>query len=282
MTRLGIIHPGEMGVSIAASAKNSGCDVAWSSHGRSPATCARAQANQFHDAGSLADLCRTSKVIVSVCPPHAAASVAQEVIEFGFQGLYIDANAISPQRAIQIDKSMRANGIQFVDGGIIGGPAWKPGETVLYLSGPEAEMAASLFKAGPLVTVILGDEAGQASALKLAYASYTKGTTALLCASLAAAEHFGVLQSLQSHWQREGNDLAKNAVRRATGVTAKAWRFAGEMDEIAEMYTEAGLPDGFHLAAAELYRRLKSYQGAESLPYLEQVLDSLLHPESHE
>jgi 3-hydroxyisobutyrate dehydrogenase-like beta-hydroxyacid dehydrogenase len=218
-------------------------------------------------------------VIVSVCPPHAAASVAQEAIEFGFRGLYIDANAISPASTIRIDNGMRANGIQFVDGGIIGGPAWKPGETILYLSGPEAEMAASLFKAGPLSTHVLGDEAGQASALKLAYAAYTKGTTALLCTVLAAAEHYQVLDALEEHWQKEGNDLARTAEKRVTSATAKAWRFKGEMDEIAEMIAEAGLPEGFHRAAADIYRRLAGFKDLETLPEISQVLAALLHPD---
>ncbi len=67
--------------------------------------------------------------------------------EAGFRGLYLDANAISPQRAIKIGKMLEANGIHFVDGGIIGGPAWTPKETWLYLSGEDAkEIAVVLFK----------------------------------------------------------------------------------------------------------------------------------------
>jgi 3-hydroxyisobutyrate dehydrogenase-like beta-hydroxyacid dehydrogenase len=276
MTQLGIIHPGEMGVSIAASAQNSGCQVYWASHGRSAATRARANAQGFTDVHHLADLCRVCKTILSVCPPHAAASVAQEVIEFGFQGLYIDANAISPAHAQVIERSMRSNGIQFVDGGIIGGPAWRPGETVLYLSGEAADLAAELFKAGPLSVIILGEEAGLASALKLCYASYSKGTSALLCAAMAAAEALGVRQALQAQWHREGNELAQAAERRLVGVTRKAWRFAGEMDEIAEMFDEAGLPGGFHRAAANLYRRMQGFKEAGSPPAVEEVLQALL------
>jgi 3-hydroxyisobutyrate dehydrogenase-like beta-hydroxyacid dehydrogenase len=277
MTRLGILHPGEMGVSIAASAQNSGCEVYWASQGRSPATKARATEHGFHDAVNLENLCQHCKVIVCVCPPHAAASVAQEVIEAGFQGLYIEANAISPQRALQINNNMNLHGIQFVDGGIIGGPAWQPGETVLYLSGPDAQITANLFNSGPLATITLGEEPGLASALKLCYASYTKGTTALLCAMLATAEKLGVRQALYEQWQREGSDLAKTAERRLTHTTTKAWRFAGEMNEIADMYASAGLPEGFHRAAAAVYQRLLEYKDADPLPELEHVLEALLH-----
>jgi 3-hydroxyisobutyrate dehydrogenase-like beta-hydroxyacid dehydrogenase len=279
-TKLGILHPGEMGVSIGVSAKNSDCQVIWASQGRSPATRTRAQTHGFEDAGSLADLCQTCKVLISVCPPHVAASLAQEVIEFGFQGLYIDANAISPDHVLKIERSMCSHGILFVDGGIIGGPAWKPGETVLYLSGQDADLAANLFKNGPLATKILGEQVGMASALKLCYASYTKGTTALLCASLAAAEQFGVRQAYQEQWIREGNELAIHAEKRLRGVTAKAWRFSGEMDEIAEMFAAAGLPEGFHQAAAEIYNRLADIKGVDSPPTTQDVLNVLLKRET--
>src|SRR5687767_14286281 len=99
MTNLGILHPGQMGISVAASAKNSGCTVYWAGKGRSAQSHARAKEHGLLDAGRVADLCRVSEIIVSVCPPHAAEEVANEVMAQGFQGVYIDGNAISPQRA---------------------------------------------------------------------------------------------------------------------------------------------------------------------------------------
>ena len=131
-TRIGILHPGDMGISIGASAKNGGHDVLWSSDGRSAQTHARAETHGLRDAGALAALCAASEVIVSVCPPHAAEDVAREVIAAGFAGMFVDANAIAPERAQRIAASMARAGIDFVDGGIIGGPAWKPNSTWLY------------------------------------------------------------------------------------------------------------------------------------------------------
>ncbi len=137
MTRqkVGILHPGEMGASIAASAQNSGYTVYWASEGRSPQTRERAQRLGLLDAHSLAELCENCAVIVSVCPPDAAEEVANRVLSYAFSGLYLDANAISPQRAIRMGQAMSQAGATFVDGGIIGGPAWKPGSTWLYLAG---------------------------------------------------------------------------------------------------------------------------------------------------
>src|SRR5690606_25556078 len=107
--------------------------------------------------------CERCEVIICVCPPHAAEDVAASVIECGFSGLYVDANAIAPQRAVRTGDKLAAAGIRFVDGSIIGGPAWEPGKTWLYLSGSEAQQAAECFAAGPLETSVIGDEIGKAS-----------------------------------------------------------------------------------------------------------------------
>src|SRR5687768_3634193 len=138
MKKIGVLHPGEMGISIAASAINAGHQVYWLSEGRSDKTRARAEKYALLEINSLSLLCQTCEVIISICPPAAAEEVARSASEAGFRGLYLDANAISPQRAIKIGQMLEANGIDFVDGGVIGGPAWKPKETWLYLSGERA------------------------------------------------------------------------------------------------------------------------------------------------
>ena len=274
--KLGILHPGNMGISIAASAQNSGCEVYWASEGRSAQTRQRAEKFNLIDARTLENLCQTCSIITSVCPPHAAEEVAEQVLAQGFSGLYVDANAVSPQRATQIGARMAAAGVAFVDGGIIGGPAWEPGHTWLYLSVDGAQAIADCFQSGPLETSIIGGAIGKASALKMSYAAWTKGSTALLCAILATAEALGVWEELAQQWERDWPGFADQSVNRARRVTAKAWRFAGEMDEISATFEAAGLPGGFHAAAGELYRRLAGFKDAPEKPSLEEVLSTLI------
>ena len=95
--RIGITHPGAMGISIAASAQRSGHDVCWASDGRSAATVERAMKHGLRDTGRLDRLCAECSVLISVCPPHAAEAVARQVAGNLFRGLYVDANAISPR-----------------------------------------------------------------------------------------------------------------------------------------------------------------------------------------
>lgn len=188
----------------------------------------------------------------------------------------MDANAISPQRVTRIGQAMADAGVEFVDGGIIGGPAWKPGSTWLYLSGNEAQRVTSCFSAGPLGTSVIGESAGKASALKMCFAAYTKGTTALLSAILAVSEALGVREELAHQWSRNGSEFAEQAAQRVRGVTAKAWRFTGEMGEIAATFRGAGMPGEFHAAAAEVYRRIADFKEAPEVPPLADVLAALL------
>jgi 3-hydroxyisobutyrate dehydrogenase-like beta-hydroxyacid dehydrogenase len=265
-----------MGISIAASAINNGHQVFWLSQGRSDQTRSRAEKYHLIEISSLTEFCQICEIVISICPPHAAEEVAQSVMERSFKGLYLDSNAIAPQRAIKIGRMMEANKIQFVDGGIIGGPAWTPKETLLYLSGEHADEIAACFSNGPLATKIIGSEIGKASALKMCYAAYTKGTTALLCVILATAESLNVREELYQQWGMDEQGFSEHVIRRVRRVTAKAWRFEGEMKEIAATFREVGLPDGFHQSAAEVYRRLASFKDAGETPPLEDVLKALL------
>ena len=276
---IGIIHPGAMGISVAVSAKDSGYDVLWASQGRSEATCQRAKEYNLADVETLSSLCEKSDIILSVCPPHASEEVAEQVIANKFQGLFVDANAISPQKAQRIEAKMKQANIAFVDGGIIGGPAWEAGRTWLYLSGKRAEEIPPLFANGALETEIISDEIGKASALKMVYAANTKGTTALLALVMSAAYKLGVQDNLERQWHRQSDSMVGDNRNRVRRVTQKAWRFAGEMEEMVETFSDIGLPSGFHEAATELYRRIAGFKDADELPALNDVLDCLLNQE---
>ncbi len=273
--RIGILHPGEMGISIAASAQNSGCEVYWASEGRRQQTCERAAKFGLRDSRTLASLCAECPIVISVCPPHAAESLANDVLAAGFTGVYVDANAIAPQRTIKIGQTMSAAGVSFVDGGIIGFPAWKPGTTCLYLSGERAAAVAHCFSAGPLDAKIMGTAIGKASALKMCYAANTKGTVALLAAILATAETLGVREELFAQWKHDDPALPEQVQKRIQSNTSKAWRFVGEMEEISRTFSEAGSPGEFHAAAANIYKRLAQFKDSRTPPTLDEILAAL-------
>jgi 3-hydroxyisobutyrate dehydrogenase-like beta-hydroxyacid dehydrogenase len=274
MTTIGLLNPGEMGSKVGAAVRSSGARVLWAGDGRSAETHTRAREAGLEDAGSVAALVRASEVILSVCPPHAAGDVAAEVAALRFGGIYVDGNAVSPATAREIGGVVEKGGATFVDGGIIGPPPVKPGTTRFYVSGTAADRIATLLTVGPLQAIVVPGGSGAASAVKMAYASWTKGSAALLLAVCAMASAEGVEDSLVREWKISQPELSPRAESAARSNAKKAWRFIGEMEEIAATYAAAGLPDAFHQGAAEIYRRMAIYKEGPT-PSFAEVLRAL-------
>jgi len=264
-----------MGSSIGAAARTGGATVAWCADGRSAATRRRAEGDGLRETATLAQLVGSSDIIVSICPPDAAEALAIAVVDKGFQGIFVDANAVNPESARRIAALVTAPGGHFVDGGIVGPPARGPGSTVLYLSGERSCEVAALFDGSLLQTHVLGERPGDASAVKMAFAAWTKGSSALLLAVRALAEKEGVTDGLLHAWDKFAPELAARSEGTAAGVGPKAWRFEGEMRESAAGFDAVGLPAGFHEAAAEVYRRLATFKDADAAPSLQDVIAAL-------
>jgi 3-hydroxyisobutyrate dehydrogenase-like beta-hydroxyacid dehydrogenase len=275
MATIGLLHPGEMGASVGASGRHNGHRVLWASEGRGDDTRRRAAAAGLEDAGTLAKVVAATDVVLSVCPPHAALDVAGSVAVQQFRGIYVDGNAVSPATSRSIARIVQAGGATYVDGGIIGPPPDTPGTTRLYLSGPDAERVRALFAAGPLEAVVLTGHLMAASAIKMAYAAWTKGSQALILGVRALAAAEGVDEALVAEWARSQPDLSRRSENAAKGTARKAWRWVGEMDEIAATFSNAGLPDGFHRAAGDVYGRMASYKDAPAPPSIEDVAKTL-------
>ena len=262
---VGLLHPGEMGSAIGASTVAAGARVIWTSEDRSAATRARAEADGLHDVHWLNGLVNQSHVILSICPPAFAEDVAESVTMLGYHRIYVDANAVSPATVRRMSTRIEETGAHFVDGGIIGGPPRKAGTTRLYLSGEYAPKVATALAGGPLEVCVLDAPVGAASALKMAYAAWTKGTSALLAAVEALAIHEDVLEPLLGEWRRGRTGLEERADDLG-GAAAKAWRWVAEMEQIAAMFEAAGLPEGFHLAAADVYERMTQFKDDRNAP----------------
>ena len=256
MTIVGLVSPGEMGASVGAAAKANVDLVLWAGDDRSQASHQRAHSAGLVDCGTLENMVNQADIILSICPPHEAAAVARSLVDQEFKGLFADCNAIAPDKSRQLS-ALFAPG-HYVDGGIVGGPAWqKDSGTRLYLSGAEADVIASLFEQSPLLTRVISTEVGPASALKMTFAAYTKGSIALLAAILGTADSYGVREILEQQW---GDDFTAQTHQRLVSTAVKGWRFAGEMEEIADTFEVAGLPDGFHRAAADIYARMNEFK----------------------
>jgi len=271
-----LLHPGNMGVTIGTAAATSGARVVWASHQRSKATQERAKQAGLIDVENLTNALRASDVVLAVCPPHAALDLAQTVAQQNFNGIYVDANAVSRATAEQIGETVTKAGASFVDGGIIGSPVKRAGTTRLYLSGVRAPEVADLFSGSMLDARAIGSEPGAASSLKIVYAAWTKCTDALVLAIRALAAHEGVDKALLEEWAVSQPDLERRSIRAAAVAAPKAWRYVGEMREIAATFQAAGLPAGFHNAAADICERLTPFKDLTDPPLtVAAVVDTL-------
>jgi Domain of unknown function (DUF1932) len=253
MTNVAILHPGRMGAAVAHQAALNGARVRWCPVGRSADSAKRADAAGLEAVDDLAGLLGMSEIAISLCPPAAADEVAAAVRTAGFEGIFVEANAVSPQRVIRISGELAA---ATVDGSVIGPPPPAGSATRLYLSGPEGEVerVRTLFDGTAVEAKAIDGAVGAASALKLAYASHRKAAGALAAISHALAATHGVQAELTAEARRYPSTELMDPDY-LPSVAARAWRWGPEMLEVAETLRAAGLPDDLARAAAAVFDR---------------------------
>lgn len=245
MRTVALFSPGEMGSAVGRRLRGAGLRVVTCLEGRGEATGRRAQDAGIEDAGTLAAALRPSDIVLSIVPPGRALELARAVGRDAGP-LYVDCNAVSPATARRIGEVV---GERYVDAGIIG----PPGAPRLYACGPHAAELAAL----PLDVRILEGGIGRASALKMCYASLTKGLTALLTQSTVAAEALGVSKALRAELADSQPQLLAAARRGVPDMVPKAYRWVAEMEEIAATFAAVGLTPRMLEGAAEVYRSVE-------------------------
>lgn len=276
MSTIALLHPGEMGAAVGKCLVEKGERVVYAAAGRSPESVARARAAGLVDAGTLAQALDGAEMVLSIVPPASAADVAEAVLATGWTGLYVDANAIAPSSTRDIGHRVLAAGGHFVDGGIIGPPPAAGRASRLYLCGGGAGLVKSKFLGTPMEAIVLDGGIGAASAIKACFAAWSKGSTALLAAIRALAHAEGVEAALLDEWRTTLPDLPKRS-ENVTVQAYKAWRWIGEMEEIARSFEAAGLPGGFHHASADVYRALETFRNVQGGVTMAEVLAALVH-----
>ena len=183
-----------------------------------------------------------------------AERIAAAVRATGTTLLYVDCNAIAPQTSCALAPLLLDAGARYLDAGIIGGPPMPGGYGPrVYVSGPDVADMIQLRGHG-LDIRMAGPEIGQASGLKLCYATLTKGLTALATGALVAGHALGLHEVLRTELQESQRDLLAWIDRAVPGMPTKAWRWVGEMEEIAAMFRSVSLPPELPEGAAALYQ----------------------------
>lgn len=256
--RVAIVAAGNMGAAVGARLAASGADVLTSLEGRGAASRDRARAAGMREA-SDAELARAD-YLLSIVPPAAALSFAQRMAPSlaasDRKPLYVDCNAVSPQTARRIGECIAGAGAAFVDAGIIGPPprTGRAGPN-FYASGPQAGRFEAL-RAQGLEVRVLAAPIGAASALKMSYAGIGKGLAAIGAAMLLAADRAGVAGALRAELEESRDELLTFLQRVMPSTFPKAYRYVGEMREIAAFAGEDAAAAAIYDGVAELYARL--------------------------
>ena len=252
-----IVAQGAMGAGVAARLVERGLHVITSLTGRSAASAGRARA-----AGMVAvsdPECMQADFFLSICPPSDALALAEKMAALIAPGskkpIYVDCNAVSPPTKVVIGNTILKAGAPFVDVGIIGLPPKEGRSPFLHASGPDAAKFGVLNDFGININVIDGP-IGAASALKMSYAGITKGTTALGSMMMLAATRAGVADKLRIELERSHPALVANFQRAVPDMFDKAYRFVGEMKEIADFVGEDKQAGQMYQAIAEFYTRI--------------------------
>ncbi|MDE0148853.1 MAG: DUF1932 domain-containing protein [Rhodospirillaceae bacterium] len=253
-----MLSAGDMGHAVGWVARDRGCRVLTCLAGRSTRTRALAAEAGIEDGGDLASVVGAADILLSILPPAEAPALARAVggcTVSARERIYVDCNAIAPATTLAIGRTVSAAGFAFVDGGIVGRPPVASPATRLYVSGPAAGRLAFL-EDERLTVRDLGPEPGRASAVKMCYAALTKGNWTLFAALSTAAHRLGVAEALDREFSESQGAVRERQRAMLPRLPLDAGRWIGEMEEIAATLDAAGLPDGFHRAAAEMFRLL--------------------------
>ena len=257
MRSVALISPGDMGQAVGALLVRGGVRVLTCVEGRSERTRGLARAAGFTEIATLDGLVRESELLLSIVPPAQAVAVARDVAgalgATGSRLTYVDCNAIAPRTAREVAAVIAPTGSAFVDAGIVGGPPRDAPSPRFYASGPGRAHFGALADAG-LDVRLLGDEVGEASAVKMCYAALTKGTTAIATELLVAARKLGVYDTLIGELRDSQGAQAKRMADAVPAMPGKAHRWVAEMEEIARTFEDVGLTPLIFQGAAEMYR----------------------------
>jgi 3-hydroxyisobutyrate dehydrogenase-like beta-hydroxyacid dehydrogenase len=265
---IAVMSPGDMGHSVGNVLRENGLRVISCLGDRSERTKALAAEAGIEDVPTYADLVQEADLLLSVLTPaqavNAAQRVAEALVETGAELAYADCNAIAPQTVRSIGEIITEAGGTFIDGSIIGGPPRGKSHPRLYVSGPNTAPMEALNEYG-LTVVPLGEEIGLASALKMCYSAWTKGSTALFTELLVAAKAMGVLDALRHEFGQSQSAMLLR-MQRLPAMPIKSRRFVGEMLEIAKSFGDVGLTPKMLEGAAEMYTLVGSTHLADRTP----------------
>lgn len=253
-----LISPGEMGSPIAEYIISSGIKVISPLNNRSEETRKRSIKSGIEDSKTLIESMKQTDLIISILVPSEAENLCKEIANISKvidkEIYYADLNAISPKTVQNMRNILTNTKIKFIDGGIIGGLPISNKFPRIYVSGIHSKVFMELNNLG-MEVIDMSGEIGDASAIKMAYASITKGYSSLLIAAVTLAiktNNFDAfMDELKFSQPKVFNDL-----KNLKSIPSKAHRWIGEMTEISNTFIDNGVTGNFHKGSFDIYTKV--------------------------
>jgi 3-hydroxyisobutyrate dehydrogenase-like beta-hydroxyacid dehydrogenase len=242
---------GEAGSAIAADLVSAGVEV----RGFDP--LATAQLDGVESADSAAAAARDCDAVLSLNSAAAAVGAAESVAPQLPETLFADLNTAAPARKREVDAVVRSAGGSCADVGLLGPVPGHGLRTPALASGPGAARFEDLLGGLGMPVTVVGDEAGEASARKLARSVFAKGLAAAIGESMAAAEKLGCEDWMHAELERTLSEADGALLRRLIeGSRLHAARRVEEMRAAAEMLEELEVQPRVATAAGDWLRSL--------------------------
>ena len=255
-----ILSPGDMGSNVGRALRENGLEVITCLTERSARTRELSEIAGIIDVPDFAEMIDRADIVLSVLVPERAVDVARQVagvIQKSGKSLpFADCNPVAPAVAQRMADIIDTAGGRYIDGGIIGGPPGRGAPPRFYASGPHEAIMGQLDGRGISVPM-MGGEVGRASAIKMCYASLSKGAAALNASALISAMNLGIYDEFIAEMESSQQAVLRN-MQGVNSLGAKAFRWIDEMEQISATFGAAGATPYMHKGASDIFRLVES------------------------
>lgn len=288
--RLAFIGYGEAGYHISLGLHAEGLenivayDVMQDSLERGELIRSRAKEAGVQLASSAEEAYSSAEFIISMTSPAICVKVAHSIIPYLTAGqTYCDLNSADPVDMTEVDQIPRAEGVRFVDAGVLGSVPKTKHRTKMYLTGAGAQAFYEAFSPYNMVLKVLDAPAGGASAIKLFKSVLNKGLPQLFIETYTSAAAYGVLDELIDLTKDtfKGYNLEEYCNEFLYHTLVHAKRRASEAENCARTVERLGLDASMSHATQKKLEQLAkcdyaSRIGPEEAPDLRAVIAMIL------
>lgn len=212
------------------------------------------------------DVAREAEIVIISVPSSYTMDACRSVVYALHPGqIYADVGASTPETKKQEWELLKKTGVLFSDSAMLGSLPLSKHKVPIVASGNGAKAFQDALTPYGMKIEVVGENPGEASAIKLVRSIFMKGIAALMIEMLEGAEAHGVseqvIHSIGS--SLDGIAFEDHLNRLVAGTAIHAHRRAAELGGSIKMLEEAGLCCDMTVATQKRHTMLEPYGFAE-------------------